>query len=195
MVDDLYASPAGEAAALRSLSKAWGPPLTAVDPCSQAAAQGLRCYRGRGGLATIRQLDRPAVLFLADARGRSSAVLLVGLGTQTARLRTVDAPASAVRDVPLATLARDWRGDFATFWRAPPGWREDRNAFAEDPALARALSDRLRAAGGVGTGPLDEQVFAFQIAQGLVPDGLAGPQTLMQLNRATGVDEPRLAQR
>ena len=34
---------------------------------------------------------------------------------------------------------------------------------------------------------------AFQRAQGLAPDGLAGPMTFMLLNRATGVDEPRLA--
>ena len=31
-----------------------------------------------------------------------------------------------------------------------------------------------------------------QLAQGLRPDGIAGPTTFMQLNRATGVDEPRL---
>jgi general secretion pathway protein A len=36
---------------------------------------------------------------------------------------------------------------------------------------------------------------AFQLTQGLAPDGLVGPQTLMQLNRAAGVDEPRLGTR
>jgi general secretion pathway protein A len=39
---------------------------------------------------------------------------------------------------------------------------------------------------------LTSQVFAFQLAQGLAPDGLAGPLTLMKLNRASGIDEPRL---
>jgi general secretion pathway protein A len=39
---------------------------------------------------------------------------------------------------------------------------------------------------------LRSKVQSFQVAQGLKPDGLAGPITLMQLNRATGVDEPRL---
>lgn len=33
---------------------------------------------------------------------------------------------------------------------------------------------------------------AFQVAQGLQADGLPGPLTFMQLNRASGVDEPRL---
>jgi general secretion pathway protein A len=36
------------------------------------------------------------------------------------------------------------------------------------------------------------QVANFQLSQGLRSDGLAGPTTFMQLNRAAGVDEPRL---
>ena len=36
------------------------------------------------------------------------------------------------------------------------------------------------------------RLAAFQLAQGLKPDGLAGPTTFMQLNRAIGLDEPRL---
>ena len=50
-----------------------------------------------------------------------------------------------------------------------------------------------------GTARLDAaltaQVVAFQNAQGLMPDGLAGPSTLMQLNRTMGLDEPRLSAR
>jgi len=36
------------------------------------------------------------------------------------------------------------------------------------------------------------QVASFQLSQGLKADGLAGPTTFMQLNRATGIDEPQL---
>ena len=43
--------------------------------------------------------------------------------------------------------------------------------------------------GGEG---LRARVRAFQRAQGLPADGYPGPLTLMQLNRASGVDEPRL---
>jgi general secretion pathway protein A len=39
---------------------------------------------------------------------------------------------------------------------------------------------------------LTRQVQAFQASQGLQPDGRVGPITLMQINRATGVAEPRL---
>ena len=41
--------------------------------------------------------------------------------------------------------------------------------------------------------PLRSRIQAFQLAQGLRADGLPGPMTLMQLNRALGIDEPRLA--
>ena len=40
--------------------------------------------------------------------------------------------------------------------------------------------------------PLKSRISAFQMAQGLKPDGLAGPMTYMQLNRISGVDEPKL---
>ena len=49
------------------------------------------------------------------------------------------------------------------------------------------------AAGGAAAGaPLAERVRGFQITQGLPADGRAGAMTVMRLNRAAGVDEPRL---
>jgi general secretion pathway protein A len=39
---------------------------------------------------------------------------------------------------------------------------------------------------------LREKVTRFQAAHGLTPVGKAGPTTFMQLNRLTGIDEPRL---
>jgi general secretion pathway protein A len=61
------------------------------------------------------------------------------------------------------------------------GWLAQKLAAADGRALPAASAEALSA-----------QVFAFQLAQGLAPDGLAGPLTLMKLNRASGVDEPRL---
>ena len=36
------------------------------------------------------------------------------------------------------------------------------------------------------------RIQRFQLAQGVTPDGRAGPLTLMLLNRVNGVSEPRL---
>jgi len=63
------------------------------------------------------------------------------------------------------------------------------------------LAQRLPAGDGqaasspTGREGLRARVAAFQMAQGLTPDGVAGPLTLMQLARAGGSDEPRLARR
>jgi murein L,D-transpeptidase YcbB/YkuD len=50
------------------------------------------------------------------------------------------------------------------------------------PAAANQLYDAA----------LARQVREFQAAQGLDIDGVAGAQTMMHLNSAAGVDEPRL---
>ena len=191
----LAAGGADEAIAWRELAAAWKVALADGDPCLAAAARQLQCFRSAGGLALLRQLDRPAVLTLQDGRGRPSYALLTGLTEQAALLRS----GATQQSVPLAALARQWRGEFATLWRAPPGyagrivdsrahpsaaWLEHRLAAWQGspvPAAADASDERLRA-----------QVTAFQVAQGLKADGLAGPTTLMQLNRAAGIDEPRL---
>jgi general secretion pathway protein A len=101
--------------------------------------------------------------------------------------------------VSLASLAQLWRGDFATFWRAPPGY-QNRIVEADAGPAAQWLAAQLAALNGrtasadkpLSDAALKSQVSAFQLAQGLKADGLAGPTTFMQLNRATGVDEPRL---
>ena len=43
-----------------------------------------------------------------------------------------------------------------------------------------------------GAPDLKARLYQFQLAQGLIPDGRAGPMTFMQLNRAAGLAEPRL---
>ncbi len=60
-------------------------------------------------------------------------------------------------------------------------------------AEGRAWLDAALARAGQPPGvPLAQRVRAFQLAQGLPLDGVAGPLTLMQLNRDPGADEPRL---
>ena len=189
------AAPSDEAPALRALAGLWGASLGAGDPCELAAKRALYCYRSRGGLGPIRQLGRPGIVKLQDESGRVAQVQLRGLSEEGAILRVGNMQTT----VPLNQLAQVWRGEFATFWRAPPGYRAGELAGAGS-ALAPWLRERLdtvepTAAMPAGEQDLKARVFAFQLAQGLQPDGLAGPLTLMQLNRASGVDEPRLVVR
>ena len=109
-----------EATAWRALARFWGASLGPGEPCTAAASQSLLCFRSRGGLAEVRQLDRPGIVRLVDARGRAAHALLTAFNGEQATLGI----GGDVITVPLAELARVWRGDYATFWRAPPGYRE-----------------------------------------------------------------------
>ncbi|KAI9880226.1 MAG: hypothetical protein M1823_006754, partial [Watsoniomyces obsoletus] len=134
-------------------------------------------------------LNRPALLTLPLGEGGEAYALLTGLRGDTATLQAGDTSQS----VPLAALAERWRGEFATFWRAPPGY-DDRRVEGGTGPLAEWLSARLaqvqgRPPAGAPEVALRSRIYAFQLAQGLAPDGLAGPLTFMQLNRALGVDE------
>ena len=86
------------------------------------------------------------------------------------------------------------RGELATLWRAPAGYAQPIAARASGP-VAAWLAARLASlpSGPPGQTALPARLQAFQTAQGLQADGWAGPTTFMQLNRALGVDEPRLA--
>jgi general secretion pathway protein A len=176
-----------EATAWRDLALHWKTSLAAGEPCEQALAAGLVCYRAGSGLGVLRQVARPALLVLRDNAAAPVYVKLLGFGANGATLAAGDKRWR----LPLAELARVWRGEFATFWRPPPGWRPGPDA-TDAPATQAWLQQRLAAAGvNPSAGPLREQVRTFQVANGLQADGLAGPLTLMLLGRA---DEPGLLQ-
>ena len=178
----LAALPADERSAWRLLAPAWGLPADAADPCAAWSALRVQCFRGPANLAQVRLLDRPGLLTLSDGRGRTAYALLTGIGADAAELQLADGPQA----VPLGTLAEWWTGEFATLWKASGA------TAADDPA---ALARRLDQALGTPRAGADlrQRIQTFQRAQGLRADGLAGPMTAMQLNRATGVDEPHLA--
>ncbi|MGV3652980.1 MAG: AAA family ATPase, partial [Noviherbaspirillum sp.] len=102
------------------LGALWQATLPKEEPCQAARAQGLRCYQGRGGLAELLQVDRPAIIRLHDDTNRTRHVLLVGLSEQEATLRI----GGQERTVPLGALERIFDGTYATLWRADPGARE-----------------------------------------------------------------------
>jgi general secretion pathway protein A len=92
----------------------------------------------------------------------------------------------------LPALASVWRGDYASFWRTPPGWQTGAAA-AAGPEVRGWLEQQLGAIAPAGaSAPLRDRVATFQLVHGLPADGRAGPLTLMQLSRAAGVAEPRL---
>ena len=184
----LAAAHARQATAWRELALRWNVAIGEGDPCVAAAQARLACFRGNGGgLPVVRQLARPGVLALRGTDGTTVYAVLTALSEQAATLQV----GSQSYVLTLPALAAAWRGDVATFWRTPPGWREGSDPMAG--AAARGWIEQQLGAASINPGrPLRERVQAFQLAQGLPPDGLAGPMTLMRLSRAAGVDEPRL---
>ena len=199
-IEDLEAllarAPHDEHDALRTLAPEWALQLGDGDPCALAADQEVRCFRAHGGLALLRLLARPSVLALRDGQDRQVYVVLAGLGHDDATLVVGKAPLQ----VPLSLLTTAWRGDFTTFWRVPAGYSVPLSLGSQG-ALVDAVGAQLAEQQGASA-PAPDHVFdnalrsrvaAFQQAQGLTPDGVAGPTTLMQINRASGVSEPWLA--
>lgn len=187
--------------AWRTLGDQWKLPALGSDPCLDAAQQGLQCYRAsKLTLPQLRQLDRPGILTLQSGKTPPVFVVLVGLSEQTATLQV----GTEQHTVRLVSLGRLWRGDFATYWRPPPGYVPELRANSTGPTidlLAQQLA-RLEgvaapaAASASGPQRLDEplraRVRAFQRAQGLDADGQPGPLTFMQIERAIGLGQPRL---
>jgi len=184
-----------EAEAWRALGEVWQlEPGPDEEPCQYFARQQLQCFGSDDGLAQLRLLGRPSVLRLHDEAGQAFYAVLLGLGGQQARVRSGE----RTQTIGLLTLHRQWRGEFSTLWRIPPGYQQQR--IGSGPALSWLDEQLARVFGTAAAGPgpqgydaaLQAKVAAFQRTQGLRSDGLAGPITLMQLNRAAGIAEPRL---
>jgi general secretion pathway protein A len=187
--------------AYTTLFRVWGEDYRpGLEACQQASALGLRCYSARGGLDELRRLNRPAVLRMRSAQGEQFHATLIALGENSASF----AIGAQRTRIALAALAAQWSGHYLVLWRAPPQVPGDLVRAGERGAAVQWLAVELARANGRPIIPNDQAVFdealahevkAFQLAQGLVPDGAVGRQTLMRLaslgDRAAPTLEPR----
>jgi general secretion pathway protein A len=182
---------AGAGDANHRLLATWGIALPADHGaafCEHVKNHKLRCLAGRADWEALRRYNRPALLWLSAPDGATGSALLRVLGENDALL---DIAGQTVR-APLAQLAPLWTGDYLLLWRPPvPQTLIGPGASGE---AVRWLWLRLAlAAGQPAPDPVPEtfdatladQVRAFQRHHGLLPDGLAGPRTLVLLSRFT----------
>jgi general secretion pathway protein A len=179
----------------------WGLPLylePELEPCDQAARQGMRCFIRSGNWTQLRSFDRPAVLMMIAPGGQRVQVLLRGLQDDEATIEL----GGEVQRVPIAEIDAHWHGQFTLLWRPPVGSETLRLGMrGQDVAWLRDLLDRLQpasAAAAVDPGLYDaalaERVRAFQAGHSLEPDGVVGTLTLIHLNSADqSSGGPRLA--
>ncbi|HEX8605554.1 MAG TPA: AAA family ATPase, partial [Pseudoduganella sp.] len=173
------------AATLRRLAALWGVTTGRGDACAEAPRHNLRCLATRGTLADLRLLDRPAMVTLNDDPATPTHALLLALGEHDGMLDIGGRRQAVTR----AALENRYDGTFTTFWRAPPGWREQLAAGDRGPEvdwLARRLAQWAGAARPPDDAALDgetlERLRQFQAAQQLKADGVAGPKTFIRLS-------------
>jgi general secretion pathway protein A len=184
--------------AYQALFNSWG---KEYDPAqgtatSQAEIMGLNLMIKRGSLGRLRQLDRPAVLKLVDPQGQEFYATLTELDEQQATL----VMAEKQQRVSVAALNKQWYGEYALLWQAPPNFTGAIKP-GEQGQQVQWLEERMASLHGRGVrsgaapvldGSLLEEVQKFQAESGLEPDGIVGNYTLILLNSKTGGKHPSL---
>ena len=184
--------------AYAALFRSWGADYEWADACRQAESLGLHCRSARAGLDELRQLNRPAVLVMRDDQAPFQAAL-IALDDKSATFVI----GTETRSVALGALATQWSGQYTLFWRLPPEARETIRAGERGPAVQWLIGQLAQAQGKeadtskapVFDEALARQVKQFQLAQGLIPDGMVGPQTVVRLAGVGDRSAPQLLPR
>jgi len=178
----------------------WGVHYVAgnIDPCTQAAQQGMECLVQRGSFGQLRMYNRPAILLLNDDVGAKHQVVLAALDDEHARINL----AGAMHAVGIGELSRYWFGDFVLLWR--PGTQKVKplsvGMRGDEVRWLRESLERLQgvtagqAVSDVFDAELSQLVMEFQRQHRLAVDGIAGIQTQIVLASAVaGPDSPLLS--
>ncbi len=206
-VDVLPQTWPGEFAAARNMDEAfadlaglWGlnPPDGNLDYCAYAQENGLDCLARRDSLEKLRTMNRPAILTLYGDDGEPFHVVMAGLDSD----RALFIAGEERHELALAAIASRWFGEYLLLWQRPQLQQEFlRPGQAGDSVkwLAKTLqglglyeaTGRERRLEGSLLGAFKH----FQFSNGLTPDGILGPMSLIHLNTAGNQTGPRLDQR
>ena len=158
--------------------------------CDGAARTGFGCIRDAGSWARIRQLGLPVILVMQDEQPRL--VLLAGMRTGELLLGSVADRRAVTRD----TVEARWFGEYYVAWPQAPEWPVQIQRGESGPAVEivmemAALAQPGWSGGSVFDADFEAWLMAFQRRNGLVADGIVGPNTLIHLMAPT-ITEPRL---
>ena len=153
--------------------------------CQNMIFTGLDCLRGSGTIDQLARFDRPLILLLHQADVHAQA-LLQGVDAQHVRLDL----AGQSRVIDKAALSGIWNGEFIAVWRLPAGIPATLHAGDAGPGVAwiKAQLAHMDAGKAAETGPayfdaaLEDRVRKLQVAYGIKPDGIVGPETLFALS-------------
>ena len=163
--------------------------------CPYAETQGLRCDSGFAELRLLKAYNLPAMLKLLAGERGPFWVTLIALDDSRAVIRFGNREA----ELPLPQFQQLWSGEYQLLWQPPAGYSRPLTEGMSGPQviwLANALATAQGSTAGAVTARFDallaEQVRQFQRERGLLPDGVAGVQTLIAV-QAHDETQPRLA--
>ncbi len=163
--------------------------------CDRAQQAGLRCLFDSGTWNNLRQLNRPAILELTDAKGGRHHVLVSALKEDSVALELGD----RLREFPLSEVDRFWYGKYLALWSPPDGNEKMLRRGARGPEV-QWLRETLARAGVPTVGraesfdaDLESKVKEFQRRNQIEDDGIVGKMTLIMLTTYDKVSPPLLA--
>jgi general secretion pathway protein A len=166
-------------------------------PCEAVQEVGLRCLYEQGSWRQLVNLDRPAILSLADPGGASHQVVLGGLGNGGTAILLAGGERI---EIGLDQLIPLWTGEYLVFWRpaAGPGRTLTQGTSGSDVLWLRQSLAQLSETPLPATRPdffdraLADAVRWFQTSQQMRSDGIAGARTMIVLNTALGLPDRHL---
>lgn len=179
--------------AVHELFSAWDIAVTdveAITPCVVARENGLHCLRQSADWQSLSRLNRPALVQLGPRDGPRLHAVVTAFDGMHLTLSVDGRPVRALA----AEFVAVWSGDFLLLWRPTLEYKQLIQIGMSGPDVAW-VRDRFAALDGELPGDDDDPVFdpglqqtimAFQRRRGLVPDGIVGPLTLIELNTVLG---------
>ena len=170
-------------------------PISELTPCQAAQQQGLTCYQQQGNWNSIMRLNYPAVVYLQDAKINPFYGVIVERQYEQILLQLGEQQFWVGKD----WFDRHFSGTFEILWQSDQAmpreigqsaplaqvqWLENSLAMI-DQRPARLVSQF--------DGQLEQHLMSFQRLHGLKADGIAGSQTLVQINLYLSQTGPRLS--
>ncbi|WP_144210247.1 ExeA family protein [Shewanella donghaensis] len=169
-------------------------PIIGLSSCQAATQQGLLCHQQQGNWNSIARLNYPAVVYLEDQQANQFYGVVVAREGEQVLLQLSEQQLWVNKD----WFNRHFSGTFEILWQTDGvmpreigqtsslsqiQWLENSLASVQNRS-ARLLSNF--------DSTLEQDLMAFQRLHGLKSDGIAGSQTLVQLNLYLSQLGPRL---
>lgn len=155
-------------------------------PCNVVRRSGLDCITRRGTWSLVRRFDLPVVLELGSTSGARRFLAVVAADERRATVQI----GSRAEPIPLDQIEREWDGSFVVVWKPPRVGMEalGRGMRGGDVVWLRRQLGALDGhampalpAARTYDESLASRVMGFQRTHDLMPDGIAGEETLATL--------------